>query len=162
MDLWDVDIRRVMPFQSNQRYLHDRTKEALGLLYAMHWPYRQVESARPVRVSMLHDRLKAVGACFGEVSGWERPNWFGKAGTVPVYEYSYSRQNWFENSRAEHQGVRQGVGLFDLSSFGKMLLQGPDAARVLGHISGRDVDILPGHAVYTPVSYTHLTLPTKA
>ena len=77
MDLWDVDIRRVMPFQSNQRYLHDRTKEALGLLYAMHWPYRQVESARPVRVSMLHDRLKAVGACFGEVSGWERPNWFG-------------------------------------------------------------------------------------
>ena len=149
MDLWDVDIRRVMPFQSNQRYLHDRTKEALGLLYAMHWPYRQVESARPVRVSMLHDRLKAVGACFGEVSGWERPNWFGKAGTVPVYEYSYSRQNWFENSRAEHQGVRQGVGLFDLSSFGKMLLQGPDAARVLGHISGRDIDIPPGHAVYT-------------
>ncbi|GIT26475.1 MAG: hypothetical protein CM1200mP41_25190 [Gammaproteobacteria bacterium] len=73
---------------------------------------------------MLHDRLKAVGACFGEVSGWERPNWFGKAGTVPVYKYSYSRQNWFENSRAEHQGVRQGVGLFDLSSFGKMLLQG--------------------------------------
>ena len=149
MDLWDVDIRRVMPFQSNQRYLHDRTTEALGLLYAMHWPYRQVESARPVRVSMLHDRLKDAGACFGEVSGWERPNWFGKVGTVPAYEYSYGRQNWFDNSRAEHQGVRQGVGLFDLSSFGKILLQGPDAARVLGHISARDVDIPPGRAVYT-------------
>lgn len=149
MDLWDVDIRRVMPFQSNQRYLHDRTTEALGLLYAMHWPYRQVESARPVRVSTLHDRLKAAGACFGEVSGWERPNWFGEAGTVPAYEYSYGRQNWFDNSRAEHQGVRQGVGLFDLSSFGKILLQGPDAARVLGHISARDIDIPSGRAVYT-------------
>ena len=41
MDLWDVDIRRVFPFQNNARYLHDRTVEALGLLYDMHWPFRQ-------------------------------------------------------------------------------------------------------------------------
>ena len=51
MDLWDVDIRRVMPFQRNRAYLHDRTVEALGLLYAMHWPYRQPETARGVRRS---------------------------------------------------------------------------------------------------------------
>ena len=50
MDLWDVDIRRMMPFQANRRYLRDRTVEGLGLLYAMHWPFRQVETARPARV----------------------------------------------------------------------------------------------------------------
>ncbi len=61
MDLWDVDIRRVMPFQRNARYLHDRTVEALGLLYAMHWPYFQPATARGVRRSPLHDRLAAQG-----------------------------------------------------------------------------------------------------
>ncbi|MGH7103545.1 MAG: FAD-dependent oxidoreductase, partial [Acetobacteraceae bacterium] len=71
MDLWDVDIRRFHPFQRNRRYLHDRTKEALGLLYAMHWPFRQPETARGVRRSMLHDRLAARGACFGERAGFE-------------------------------------------------------------------------------------------
>ena len=103
MDLWDVDIRRMMPFQNNRRYLHDRTVEALGLLYAMHWPFRQPESARGVRTSPFHQQLKARGACFGETAGWERANWFAPAGVAPVYEYSYGKQNWFAHSAAEHQ-----------------------------------------------------------
>ena len=73
MDLWDVDVRRVMPFQRNRSYLHDRTVESLGLLYAMHWPFRQPETARGVRRSPFHARLAARGACFGEVAGWEAP-----------------------------------------------------------------------------------------
>lgn len=68
MDLWDVDVRRTTGFQKNRRYLKDRTVESLGLLYAMHWPFRQPESAR-ARRSTLHDRLAARGACFGEVAG---------------------------------------------------------------------------------------------
>ena len=59
-DLWDVDIRRCAPFQRNRRYLRERTVESLGLLYAMHWPYRQAETARGVRRSALHDRLAAL------------------------------------------------------------------------------------------------------
>ena len=88
-DLWDVDIRRCAPFQRNKRYLRDRTAETLGLLYAMHWPFRQAETARGVRKSALHDRLAAAGACFGEVAGFERPNWFAAAGAKARYEYSY-------------------------------------------------------------------------
>ena len=80
MDLWDVDIRRFAPFQANRDYLHARTTESLGLLYAMHWPFRQNETARGARRSALHDRLAAHGACFGEVAGWERANWFAAAG----------------------------------------------------------------------------------
>jgi 4-methylaminobutanoate oxidase (formaldehyde-forming) len=148
-DLWDVDIRRCMPFQRNRRYLRERTVETLGLLYAMHWPYRQAESARGVRRSALHDRLAAAGACFGEVAGFERPNWFAAAGTEPRYEYSYGRQNWFGQAAAEHQAVREQVGLFDQSSFAKFALKGADAARALGRICANDVDVPPGRIVYT-------------
>ena len=149
MDLWDVDVRRMMPFQRNRSYLHDRTVEALGLLYAMHWPYRQPETARGVRRSPVHDRLTARGACFGEVAGWERANWYAPHGVRAEYEYSYGRQNWFGHSAAEHLAVRNGVGLFDLSSFGKYRLEGPDAERVLDNICANDVAVSVGKIVYT-------------
>jgi 4-methylaminobutanoate oxidase (formaldehyde-forming) len=149
MDLWDVDIRRMMAFQVNRRYLRDRTVEGLGLLYAMHWPFRQVESARGVRKSALHDRLAAAGACFGETAGWERANWFAPMGTKAEYEYSYGRQNWFDHSAAEHRACREAVALFDQSSFAKYLVQGKDAERVLNLVSCNDVAVAPGRVVYT-------------
>jgi heterotetrameric sarcosine oxidase gamma subunit len=148
-DLWDVDIRRCAPFQRNRRYLRDRTVETLGLLYAMHWPFRQAETARGVRRSALHERLAAAGACFGEVAGYERANWFAQPGSTPRYEYSYGRQNWFAQSAAEHRAVREGVALFDQSSFAKFSLRGRDAARVLGRTCANDVDVPVGRIVYT-------------
>ncbi len=149
MDLWDVDIRRMMPFQRNKTYLRDRTVEGLGLLYAMHWPFRQPETARGVRRSSLHDRLKAAGACFGEVAGWERPNWYAPEGEAAEYRYSYGRQNWFDYSAAEHRTVREAVGLFDQSSFAKYVVEGPDAEKVLNRICANDVAVPVGKIVYT-------------
>jgi 4-methylaminobutanoate oxidase (formaldehyde-forming) len=149
MDLWDVDVRRTMPFQRNRQYLHDRTVESLGLLYAMHWPFFQPGTARGVRRSPLHDRLAARGACFGETAGWERTNWFAPSGVEPVYAYSYGRQNWFEHSAAEHHAVRNGVAVFDQSSFGKYVLEGPDAEAVLGQVCANDVAVPVGKIVYT-------------
>jgi heterotetrameric sarcosine oxidase gamma subunit len=149
MDLADVDVRRVHPFQSNRRYLHDRTTESLGLLYAMHWPYRQVETARGVRRSPFHDRLVALGACMGEAAGWERPNWFAPDGVEPVYQYSYGRQNWFVHAQAEAEALCDHVALFDQSSFAKFRVEGRDACRVLDHVSANAIDVEPGRIVYT-------------
>jgi heterotetrameric sarcosine oxidase gamma subunit len=151
MDLWDVDIRRMAPFQANPRYLRDRTVEMVGALYAMHWPFLQPETARGVRRSALHERLADRGACFGVVMGWERPNWYAPAGTEPVYRYSYGRQNWFPWAAEEHRAVREAVGLFDQSSFAKLRLEGPDATRVLQRLCAGDVDVPPGRVVYTPM-----------
>ena len=148
-DLWDVDVRRCLPFQRNNRYLRDRTVESLGLLYAMHWPFRQPETSRGVRKSALHDRLAAAGACFGEVAGFERANWFAARGTRPHYEYSYGPQNWFAQSAAEHHAVRNAVGLFDQSSFAKFVLKGRDATRALGRTCAGDIDVPVGRIVYT-------------
>ena len=154
MDLWDVDIRRMQPFQTNRKYLKDRVTETLGLLYADHFPYRQFESSRNVRRSPIHQRLEENGACFGEVNGWERPNWFlpeaaRKAGEVAQYEYSWKRQNWFDYNAAEHKAVREKVGFFDLSSFGKIMVMGRDAEAVLQRIACNDVAVEPGRIVYT-------------
>ena len=87
-DLWEVDIRRAQPFQKNRTYLKERVTETLGLLYADHFPYRQMATARGVRRSPLHEHLKARGAVFGEVAGWERANWFARDGQEREYRYS--------------------------------------------------------------------------
>jgi 4-methylaminobutanoate oxidase (formaldehyde-forming) len=149
MDLADVDIRRIVPFQANRRYLRDRTVETLGLLYAMHWPYYQYETARGARRTPLHDRLLAAGACMGETAGWERPNWFATPGSTPRYEYSYGRQNWFDACGAECRAARDAVALFDQTCFAKFLVQGAGASAILNRISAANVDVPPGRIVYT-------------
>ncbi|MHA7888063.1 GcvT family protein [Roseicyclus sp.] len=148
-DLWEVDIRRAQPFQRNRRYLRDRVTETLGLLYADHWPYRQVETARGVRRSPVHEHLKQAGAVFGEVAGWERANWFALPGQAREYRYDWHRQNWFDNQRAEHMAVRTGVGLFDMTSFGKIRVEGREACGFLNHLCANEVDVPAGRVVYT-------------
>ncbi len=149
MDLNSVDIRRACPFQADEGYLSARIGESLGLLYAMHWPFRQYESARGIRKSPLHEQIDAAGAVFGETAGWERPNWYAAAGQQRAYEYSYGKQNWQPNMVAECLGVREAVGLFDQTSFAKFEVAGPDAAAVLQRISAAEIDVGIGKAVYT-------------
>ncbi|MEQ1611168.1 MAG: FAD-dependent oxidoreductase, partial [Hyphomicrobiaceae bacterium] len=120
MDLWDVDIRRMHPYQSETNYISSRAAESLGLLYAMHWPYKQYENGRNIRLSPLHERMKANGACFGESAGMERPNWFAPKGVKPEYAYSYMRR-----------------------------VTGPDAEATLQRISANDVGGKVGRVVYT-------------
>ena len=148
-DLWDVDIRRAQPFQKNRFYLRERVSESLGLLYADHWPYRQPETARGVRRSPLHEQLRAKGAVFGETAGWERANWFAREGQEREYRYDWGPQNWFDNAREEHSAVRNGVGLFDLSTFGKIRVEGADAMAFLQKVCANDVDVEAGRIVYT-------------
>lgn len=148
-DLWSVDIRRFFGWQHNKRYLREMVTEAVGTLYADHYPYRQRRTARPVLCSPLHDRLARSGACFGVVAGWERANWFAPPGIKAEYAYGWGRQNWFPHSRAEHMAVREEVGLIDMSSMAKFLLQGRDAIRVLQRLCANNVDVPEGRVVYT-------------
>jgi len=153
-DLWEVDIRRAQPFQKNRHYLQSRVSETLGLLYADHFPYRQMATARGVRRSPIHEQLKARGAVFGEVAGWERANWFADEGQTPEYEYSWKRQNWFDNQKREHMAVREAVGLFDMTSFGKIRVEGRDACAFLQRLCANDMDVEPGRIVYTQMLNT--------
>ena len=149
MDLNSVDIRRVHPYQADKTYLKNRISESLGLLYAMHWPFRQYESARDIIKSPIHDELEAAGAVWGETAGWERPNWYANEGQAREYQYSYGKQNWFANSGDECRAVRETVGLFDQTSFAKFTVSGPDALDILNQLSAADMDVPIGKVVYT-------------
>jgi len=148
-DLGDVDISRMQPFQGNKHYLYERSKETLGLLYADHFPYLQKKTARGVRRTPFHHHLLEQGAVMGELAGWERANWFADKGQVPEYDYSWKRQNWFENSKREHLAVREGLGMYDMSSFGKIRVEGPDATAFMNHVGGGQYDVPLGKIVYT-------------
>ena len=148
-DLWDVDIARVLDFQNDEEYLKERSTETLGLLYKIHWPFYQYETARNIKHSPLHETLKKHGACFGELAGWERANWYADDPKEAIYEYSFNKQNWFEKSRSEHLSVRESVGLFDQTSFSKFLIYGKDALSLLNYLCVSEMDVPVGKIVYT-------------
>jgi glycine cleavage system aminomethyltransferase T/glycine/D-amino acid oxidase-like deaminating enzyme len=148
-DLTAVDIRRFAPFNGNNRWLHDRVAEILGLHYAVPWPNRELDTARPLRRSPVYHLLAGAGAGFGTKMGWERANFFAPPGESPEIRYSWGKQNWQPWSSAEQQAARGAVALFDQTSFSKYLLAGPDAARALQWLCTADVGIEPGRTAYT-------------
>jgi 4-methylaminobutanoate oxidase (formaldehyde-forming) len=154
-DLGDVDISRMQPFQGNRTYLFERSKETLGLLYADHFPYRQKATARGVRRTPFHQHLIDRGAVMGELAGWERANWFARAGQNAGYQYSWKRQNFFGNVGEEVAAIRGGVGMYDMSSFGKIRVEGRDAQRFLNHLGGGQFDLAVGRIVYTQFLNRH-------
>ncbi|MCB1431463.1 MAG: GcvT family protein [Alphaproteobacteria bacterium] len=149
MDVSGMDIRRIHPFQSVKSYVRDRVSESLGLLYAMHWPYRQAETARGVRRSPIYPYTRDLGAVFGEVNGWERPNWYARDGVKPEYEYSYGRQNWFPCADYEAKQLMTNCAFFDQTSFAKYSVEGRDACAVLNRVSAANIDVELGRVVYT-------------
>lgn len=149
VDIPEADPRRVAPHETNRRFLELRVTETLDVAYDIHWPFQQRTSARPLRRSPLYERTEAAGAVFGELLGWERANWYAPPGTDRTPSCSFGRQDWFDHSAAEHRAVREGVGLFDTSSFGKLLVQGRDAEALLQRICANNIAVEPGHIVYT-------------
>jgi 4-methylaminobutanoate oxidase (formaldehyde-forming) len=149
IDLWSVDIRRFGAYANNAAFLRERVAEVLGLHYQPAWPNREFDTGRGLRRSPLHGRLAAQGACFGVKGGWERPNWFARAGMEPAVAYSFERQNWFECHAAEHRAAREQVALFDQTGFAKLVLKGRDAVGVLQRLCGNNADVPIGKTVYT-------------
>ena len=150
IDVTDVDIARMSPFQTNRPYLAERSVELLGRLHSTgSWPHSHPTTARNVKRSVIHERLEKAGAHFGESSGWESASWFAPVDADIEFKFTYARQDWFEFHAAEHRAVRSAVALFDLSSMSKFLVQGPDAEATLNLLSGNNIAVPVGQCVYT-------------
>ena len=150
IDVTGVDIARLNKFQTNRPYLAERSVELLGRLHSTgSWPHSHPKTARNVRRSVLHERLEAAGAHFGESAGWENTGWFAPADAKIEFKLTYARPDWFEFHAAEHRAVREAVGLFDMSSMSKFFVQGPDAEATLNRISGNNIAVPVGQCVYT-------------
>ncbi len=148
-DLTGVDIRRFASFNGNDQWLHDRVAEILGLHYEIPWPNRELATARPFRRSPAYHLLAGAGASFGSKMGWERANVFAPAGTEPTLEYTWGKPNWLPWSIAEQRATRTGVALYDQTSFGKLLISGPDSESLLQWLCTADLAVEPGKVVYT-------------
>ena len=149
MDLWDMDIARFDRAAGTDPFLTARVTEAVGEVFAMHWPYRQASAGRGVRRSALHDAFAAAGAVFGAPAGWERPLWFACDESESRIRYSYGAQAWWPAAEREATAVRDGVALLELTPFTKVDVRGPDAVALLQRLCTRDIDIAPDRAVYT-------------
>ena len=148
-DASEVEVRRFASSQANGRYLHERTREALGRLYAMRTgPTWRPPTARGIRRSPLYDRLTAAGACFGELAQWERPMWFAPPGVEPVYEYSFGRQNWFPYA-AETSRRPRGRGTLRPELVRQDRGDGSGRLPAAPHVCTNDVDVAVGRLVYT-------------
>ena len=149
MDLWSVDIRRFSDLHKDDAWTCERTLEAYGKHYTIVFPHEEYETCRPSITSPIYDRIKAKNACFGSKLGWERPNWFAPEGVEPKDQYAMGKQNWFDHVGTEHKACREGVVLFDQSSFAKFELRGKDAEKALSWIAANDVTGPVGKLTYT-------------
>jgi len=151
VDVTGFNIDRLHVFQNTPEYRKHRTVESLGMVYQCHYPTISYQTARGAKTSPIHDRLKAKGAFFRDVSGWEAPDWYAPAGFEPnVEKLSWQRENWFSWWKAEHIAARENVILMDMSFMSKFMVQGRDAGKVLNYISANHVDGKANQITYTP------------
>ncbi len=153
MDLVEVDVARTGGWANQRRWLAERTVESLGGLYAMHWPGKQPYTARGLRRLPLDAAHRAAGAAMGQVGGWERPLWFepglAGGGREPEIGYDYASPSWFPAVREEVRATREGVALYDLTTYAKFLVAGPGALAGLQRLVTSDLDVAVGRIVYT-------------
>ncbi|MDO9351184.1 MAG: hypothetical protein Q7U55_08095, partial [Deltaproteobacteria bacterium] len=133
----------------SQTYTINRAIEVYAHHYSMSWPYEEMTSARPLRTSPLYQRLKKMGAVFGEKYGWERPNWFSPKGVAPKDRLGWGLPNWFEHVGKEHEAVRTKAGIIDQTSFGKIEIKGPGSLQFLQKITDNQMDKPSGSLTYT-------------
>lgn len=126
IDMMGVDPRRYGPYAS-RGYLRTKNEEAYANVFVIHYPDEEREAARPLKQAPCYDRMKARGAVFGQVYGWERPNWFAPEGVEAKDVWSFRRSNYFEHVGNECRHVSEKVGLLDMSAFSKFSVTGPGA-----------------------------------
>lgn len=150
VDVTGFNIDRLHRFQNTPQYRSHRVTEALGMVYKCHYPAYQVQTARGVKRSPVHHKLLQQGAFFKDVSGWEGADWFAGEGKVAdVGPLSWGKHTWFPNWENEHNAVRNGVGLIDMSFMSKFLVQGRDAGKMLDYLSTASVNGEVGRIAYT-------------
>jgi len=151
-DLWRLDVRRFGANYASQAYTLARTVETYAKYYDIHYPNEERASARPLRLSPAYARLQALGAVFGEKTGWERPNWFTSYEPGADHGHQprgWARFHWSPAIGAEHLGTRQRAGLFDETSFSKIEVRGLGARALLQRLCANDVDKPAGAVIYT-------------
>ncbi len=130
IDMLGVEPRRFGDYATRQ-YLIEKNEEAYAHVFEIHYPDEERPAARPLRTSPCYERLKDLGAVFGQRFGWERANFFATDGMAQEDDWSFRRSNWFEAIRKEVKNTTENAGLLDMTAFAKCRISGPGAEAFL-------------------------------
>jgi 4-methylaminobutanoate oxidase (formaldehyde-forming) len=154
LDLHAYRPWRFGPVHRDHRYVAELAREAYRYYYFLRYPYDADEWGRPRRTSALHHRMQDLGAVFGAKHGWERPEHFEpgrpwrRAG-ADQRRFGWTRPPWFDLQAEEHRTFRERVGIIDMTSFGKIELNGSGALPLLERVAGNLIDRPVGSVIYT-------------
>ena len=153
-DVTELNVRRFGPVYEDRAYAAERARESYRYYYLLRYPHDESEWARSRRLSPLDGRCLAEGGVFGEKNGWERVNYFdpgrpGRRAGADQRAWGWGRPPFFELVGEEHRAVRERAGLLDMTSFGKIAIEGPGALRWLQGLADNDLARPPGSVVYT-------------
>ncbi len=133
IDMASLDPKRYGPWMTTE-YAVQKNEECYEHVYILHHPDEEREAARPLRTGPVYDRQKALGAQFGQVNGWERPNYYGPLDAPGSFDHdarSFRRGGWWQYAVDEARAIRENVGLIDASAFTKHVVKGPGATAFL-------------------------------
>ncbi|PRY23820.1 dimethylglycine dehydrogenase [Aliiruegeria haliotis] len=130
IDMASLDPKRYGPWMTTE-YAVQKNEECYSHVFILHHPDEEREAARPLRTSPAYDRQKAMGAQFGQVNGWERPNYYAPEGFDDHASRSFRRGGWWQYAVEEAKAIREGVGLIDATAFTKHIVKGPGATAFL-------------------------------
>ena len=133
IDMLGVEPRRFGDYASKS-YLIKKNEEAYANVFTIHYPDEERPAGRPLRQAPCYDRLKNLGAVFGQKFGWERANWFAPEGVPQEDDWSFRRSAWFEHIANECKNVTENVGLLDMTAFAKCRISGPGAEEFLDNL----------------------------
>ncbi|MEJ6403953.1 GcvT family protein [Yoonia sp. 2307UL14-13] len=133
IDMASLDPKRYGSWMTTE-YAARKNEECYSHVYVLHHPDEEREACRPLRTAPAYDRQKARGAQFGQVNGWERPNYFGPLDAPESFDHdarSFRRGGWWQYAVDEAKAIREGVGLIDATAFAKHRISGPGATAFL-------------------------------
>ncbi|MCL3882117.1 FAD-dependent oxidoreductase [Marivita sp. GX14005] len=133
IDMASLDPKRYGDWMTTE-YAARKNEEAYEHVYVLHHPDEERPACRPLRTAPAYDRQKALGAQFGCVNGWERPNYYGPLDAADTFDHdarSFRRGAWWQYAVEEAKAIREGVGLIDATAFAKHRVFGPGASAFL-------------------------------
>ena len=152
LDTWEMDSRRFGRQYRSLDYTLARTREIYETYYDVKYPGHERSAGRPLRLSPAYARLEALGAAFGEKSGWERANWFepnAARGDEALRPRGWAGRLWSPAIGVEHRACREAAALFDETSFAKIEVSGDGAADFLERMCANRVARDVGAIAYT-------------
>ncbi len=133
IDMLGVEPRRYGDY-ATKSYLKEKNEEAYRNVFIIHYPDEERSAARPLRTAPCYERMKKLGAVFGQKFGWERANFFVTDGMEQKDDWSFRRSKWFKAVEKECKNVKENVGLLDMTAFAKCRIKGPKAETFLDYL----------------------------